>query len=161
MSRVFAIGPGDRGSIPSRVIPKTKKMALDAALFNTQHYKVRVKWSNPGNGVAPSPNFGVVAIEKGTFRSPSTKVTNFTFFKVIYSTTRFIFSWRNLIFIQKILPVAEKEKFRWKSAKQNHLCIWWFWWFDDFIYWRISTPNIPCIFTWLPSSSCGLILLNC
>ena len=43
MSRVFANGPGDQGSIPGRVIPKTKKMVLDAALLNTQHYKVRVK----------------------------------------------------------------------------------------------------------------------
>ena len=43
MSRVFANGPGDQGSIPGWVIPKTQKMALDAALFNTQHYKVRIK----------------------------------------------------------------------------------------------------------------------
>ena len=43
MSRVFASGPGGRGSIPGRVIPKTQKMVLDAALFNTQHYKVRIK----------------------------------------------------------------------------------------------------------------------
>ena len=43
LSRVFANAPGDRGSIPGRVIPKTQKMVLDAALFNTQHYKVRVK----------------------------------------------------------------------------------------------------------------------
>ena len=43
MSRVFANGPEDRGSIPDRVIPKTKKMVLDAALLNTQHYKVKIK----------------------------------------------------------------------------------------------------------------------
>ena len=43
MVRVFANGPGDRGSIPGRVIPKTKKMALDASLLNTQQYKVRIK----------------------------------------------------------------------------------------------------------------------
>ena len=43
MSRVFANGPGDRGSIPGRVIQKTQKMVLDAALLNTQHYKVRIK----------------------------------------------------------------------------------------------------------------------
>ena len=51
MSRVFANGPGDRG----QVIQKTQnKMVLDATLFNTQHYKVRIKdkveqsreWSN-------------------------------------------------------------------------------------------------------------------
>ena len=43
MSRVFANGPGDRGSNLGRVIPKTLKMVLDATLLNTQHYKVRIK----------------------------------------------------------------------------------------------------------------------
>ena len=43
MSREFANGPGDRGSIPGRIIPKTQKMVLDAALLNTQHYMVRIK----------------------------------------------------------------------------------------------------------------------
>ena len=57
MSRVLANGPRDWDSIPGRVIPKTQKMVLDAALLNTQHYNVtiRVKWSNPENGVAPTP----------------------------------------------------------------------------------------------------------
>ena len=35
MSRVFANGPGDRGSISGRVITKIQKMVLDAALLNT------------------------------------------------------------------------------------------------------------------------------
>ncbi len=39
MVRVFANGPGDQGSIFGRVIPKTQKMVLDAAV----HYKVRIK----------------------------------------------------------------------------------------------------------------------
>ena len=30
MSRMFVNGPGDQGSIPGRVIPKTQKMVLDA-----------------------------------------------------------------------------------------------------------------------------------
>ena len=37
MSRVFANGLGDQGSIPGQVRPKTQKMALDTALLNTQH----------------------------------------------------------------------------------------------------------------------------
>ena len=41
--RVFANGPGDQGSIPGRVIPKTQKMVLDASLLNTRHYKVWIK----------------------------------------------------------------------------------------------------------------------
>ena len=40
---VFANGPGDLGSIPNRVIPKTFKMVLDTSLLNTQQYKVRIK----------------------------------------------------------------------------------------------------------------------
>ena len=43
MGRVFANGPGDMGSIPGRVIPKTLKMVLDTSLSNTQQYKVRIK----------------------------------------------------------------------------------------------------------------------
>ena len=43
MSWLFANTPGDLGSIPVRVIPKTQKIAFDAALLNTQHYKVRIK----------------------------------------------------------------------------------------------------------------------
>ena len=41
--RVFANGPGDRGSIPGRVIPKTLKMVLDTSLLNTPQYKGRIK----------------------------------------------------------------------------------------------------------------------
>ena len=43
MVRVFANGPGDLGSIPSRVIPNTFKMVLNATLLNTQHCEVRIK----------------------------------------------------------------------------------------------------------------------
>ena len=43
MSRVFANSPGDQGSIQGRVIPKTQKMVLDAALLSTDHYNVRIK----------------------------------------------------------------------------------------------------------------------
>ena len=42
-TRVFANCPGDVGSIPGRVIPKTLKMVFDASLLNTQHYKARIK----------------------------------------------------------------------------------------------------------------------
>ena len=57
-TKVFTNGPGDWGSVPSLLISKTqkkkkKKKVLDTSLLNTQHYKV--KWSNPGKGVAPSP----------------------------------------------------------------------------------------------------------
>ena len=43
VSREFTNDPGDLGSIPGRVIPKTLKMELDTSLLNTQQYKVRIK----------------------------------------------------------------------------------------------------------------------
>ena len=43
MGKVFANVPGDMGSIPGRVIPKTLKMVLDVSLINTRQYKVRIK----------------------------------------------------------------------------------------------------------------------
>ena len=56
MSTVFTNGLGDRGSNLGRVIPKVQKMVLDAALLNTQHYKVRIKGKveQSKEGVAPS-----------------------------------------------------------------------------------------------------------
>ena len=42
MVKVFANGPGDRGSILGRVTPKTQKTVLDATLLNIQNYKIRI-----------------------------------------------------------------------------------------------------------------------
>ena len=43
VGRVLANGPGDLGSIPGRVIPKTFKMVLDNSLLNNQQYKERIE----------------------------------------------------------------------------------------------------------------------
>ena len=67
---MFTNYPGDQGSIPGRIIPKTQKMVLNAALLNTHHYKVMIK-----SKVDQRPqHLSVVAIEKGAFGSPSTKL---------------------------------------------------------------------------------------
>ena len=55
MSRVFANSPGDRFQSQVESYQRLQKMVLDAALVNTRHYNVRVKWISPGNEVAPSP----------------------------------------------------------------------------------------------------------
>ena len=59
MVRVFTNGPGDYGSIPGRVIPKTQKMILDATLLNIQHYKVHIKGkveqSRKRSSASPTP----------------------------------------------------------------------------------------------------------
>ena len=77
--------PGDLGSIPGRVIPKTFKMVLDTSLLNTRQYEVCIKgkveqfWERSS---ALPLLLGVVAIEKGAFWLPSTTVTNFTLLTV-------------------------------------------------------------------------------
>ena len=43
MSRAFINVPGDWGSIPGRVIPKTHKMVHDASFLNHQRNKLRIK----------------------------------------------------------------------------------------------------------------------
>ena len=56
---------------------------LDTSLLNTQHYKVRIKGKveqSRGRSSALPLNFGVVAIEKRAFWSPSTTVANFTYY---------------------------------------------------------------------------------
>ena len=42
VGKEFTYYPGGQGSIPGRVIAKSQKMALNAALLNTQHYKVLI-----------------------------------------------------------------------------------------------------------------------
>ena len=42
VGKVFAKCPGDKGSIPGRIILNTLKMVLDTSLLNTQQYKVRI-----------------------------------------------------------------------------------------------------------------------
>ena len=61
MSRVFANGPGDQGSISGRVIPKTQKTVLDATLLNTQNYKVVIegKVEQPREWSSALPNTSV------------------------------------------------------------------------------------------------------
>ena len=77
MSRVFTNGLGDWGSIPGRIIPMTKKKkkkkkkkVVDFTLLNTQHYKVNIE-----------------GIEKRAFRSPLTKVANFTYYLLVITAS--------------------------------------------------------------------------
>ena len=57
VGRVFTNGPGDLCSIPGRLIPKTLKIYLipPCLTLSNIRYISRVKRSNPGKGVAPSP----------------------------------------------------------------------------------------------------------
>ena len=55
--RVFTNGPGHKGSIPGRVIPKIFKIVFDTSLLNIQQYKVRIKgkMEQSWERIAPSP----------------------------------------------------------------------------------------------------------
>ena len=71
LDSVFASGPGDRGSIPGRVIPNTQKewylisLCLTLSLIR---YVSRVKWSNSRKGVAPFPTPRCSSYWKGSLR---------------------------------------------------------------------------------------------
>ena len=55
MIKVFINGLGDWVQSQVKSYQGLKQMVLDASLFNTQHYKVWIKWSNPGKSVVSSP----------------------------------------------------------------------------------------------------------
>ena len=55
VGRVFTNGPGDQGSVPGCVLPKTLKNGTCLTL-SIIRYISRVKWSDPGEVVVvPSP----------------------------------------------------------------------------------------------------------
>ena len=92
---VFVNGPGDLGSIPGHVIPKTLKMALDTSLLYTQQYKVCIKGKVEQireRSSAPL-HLGVIAIEKGASWSPSTTVTHFTLLTLLFHCHYYILTW--------------------------------------------------------------------
>ena len=59
LGRVFPNDLRDQCSIPGRVRPKTQKMVINAALLNTQHFKVQIKGkvvqSSERSSVLPTP----------------------------------------------------------------------------------------------------------
>ena len=69
MGKVFANGPGGLGSILGHVISKTLKMVLDTSLtLSNIRYVSRVKWNNPGKGVAPFHTPRCSSYRKGSLR---------------------------------------------------------------------------------------------
>ena len=86
MGRVFTRYPGDWGSIPGRVLPKTRKRVFDTARLKTLSVIrciSRVKLSSLRKDVAVSST-PPVCIEKGTFGLLSTMAVDFTYFIYIY-----------------------------------------------------------------------------
>ena len=112
--RVFANGPGDLGSIPDRVIPKTQKMVLDASLPNTQHYKVRIKGKveQSREGVAPSPTHWCSSYRKGSLRVTLDygRQLYFFFFISILWLSRKMLEWKPW---EPLLAEAPRSKWKW------------------------------------------------
>ena len=94
-------------------------------------YGSRVKWSNPGKGVAPSPtpyrkaiekaafgsqaieSFGSKAIEKGAFGSPSTMVAYFTYFTYMASSQILRLRVReDLLAMEGVLHITQSSRTR-------------------------------------------------
>ena len=100
--RVFANGPGDLGSIPGRVIPKTQKMVLEGSLLSTQHYKVRIKGKveQSRKGVAPSPTHWCSSYRKGSLRVTLDYGRQLYFYLYIYI---YIYIYRQLIFVKELI----------------------------------------------------------
>ena len=108
MGRVFANVPGELGSIQGRVIPKTLKMVLDTSLLNTRQYNGSIKGKVEQyreRSCAPPIHFGVVAVEKGAFWSPSTTVANFT--NLFYSTL--LIGFHTLKWFQVLLRITNNS----------------------------------------------------
>ena len=76
----FTNGPGDQGSIPGQVILKKWYLMLPCFALSTIRWGSRVKWSNLGNRLAPSPTSWCSSYWKG-----SLKVANFTYLTYLYS----------------------------------------------------------------------------
>ena len=77
---MFANGPGDRGSIPGRVIPKTLKMVLHTSFLNTQYYKVLIK----GKLEQSRERGSALLYTSVAFWSPLTTVAYFTYLLYCY-----------------------------------------------------------------------------
>ena len=87
MVRVFANGPG---SIPGRVVPKTKKwyLMLSCLTLSIIRYVWTVKWSNLGKGVAPLPTPRCSSYRKGSLRVTLDygRLLYFTYFYIKHSS---------------------------------------------------------------------------
>ena len=113
MGRVFANDPGDRGSVPGRVIPMTLKMALDASMLKTQQHKVRIEGKEEQSRERSSAlplHFGVVAIEKGAFWSPPNKGRQLYFTYLHKEQVRWVF--KNATEITKRIETSVVTSFR-------------------------------------------------
>ena len=101
---------------------KKKKMVLDAALLNTQHYKVRIKGKveqfRERSSALPL-HLGVVALETRAFGSLSTKVANFTYIIVLFLNVDILWC---LIYELTFIKGRKKKKARICTIQILYIC---------------------------------------
>ena len=83
-------------------------------------YLSRVKWSNLGGGVAPSPK-GEVVIEKGAFWSPPTTVANFTYFYIVSTLNIYHRTIFNMFEGMKNVKTSMDDIVIWGTDAKSHL----------------------------------------
>ena len=123
LGRVFPNGPGDLGSIPGHVIPKTLKWYLIPPWLklNIIMYLSRVKWSNPRKRVVLSLTPRCSCYWKGSLLSPLTTVTNFYAWNCIH--WKFIFTFLSSCFLRFFPKVTWYQIFHFNS-NNFHIIIW-------------------------------------
>ena len=114
-------------------------------------YGSRVKWCNPGKGVAPSPIPWCSSYRKGAFGSPSTLVANFT------------------LYVSKPVPLYQTHVSKYVSmpiSSYVYMCLWLYSWsihVHTWVYADISVlvPLYQCIYLclylWICMCTCSSV----
>ena len=103
--------------VPSLAYQRLKKMVLDTALLNTQHYKVRIK-GKVEQSRERSSALPYTLVEKGTFGSSSTTVVNFTTYYIYIYIYIYKFMW---VFIYIYIYIITRCEFDHNGSDSNTL----------------------------------------
>ena len=130
---MFANCPGDQGSIPVESYQRLKKWYLmpPCLALTTIKWGSRVKWSNPGIGVVPSPTNRCSSYWKGAFGSPSTKIVEYVYIYIyiyIYTHEGYCINQR-IILVKSKIHSLKISSYKWKFG----------------IVWNVSLANIVLI----------------
>ena len=99
--QIYRNGPDDRGSIPSRVIPKTQKLYLmpSCLTHGIIRYGSRVSWVIRGKELSLFLHLSIAAIEKRAFGSLLTSVSQLIYIYIYTYIYIYIYSTRACVCI--------------------------------------------------------------
>ena len=133
MSRVFASGPEDQGSIASRVIQNIQKLYLMPLCFTLSiiRYGSRVKWRNPGNWAVSSSRPRCSSKWKDSFQVTFEYSCQLYIYIYIYIYI-YCYPHTDCFVVSQFIGVAwDARYFEWGSKLGIHiktsyfLCVWW------------------------------------